>query len=278
MVGHGMSEFKSWRVAGVAAVIKGCLRSFRSEMGYTVINPHSLGKNVQIESAWKEPFVPELQLRVVKEQITAYRDGCRIPVFDALVDVLQHNLVQRGAQITLLEVGCSSGYYNEVLNSSGLQVVYRGCDYSTGFVKLAKKLYPSLGFDLEDACEMSYAADSFDVVISSGCLLHILDFKRAIVEASRVAREFVAFHRTPVTHFARTTYFSKSAYGTRMLEIHFNEQELVREFSAVGLQVVDAKAYEGHWRTLAEPDFLLHKTYLCRKVGGQQAGRLSRER
>jgi len=61
-------------------------------------------------------------------------------------------------------------------------------------------MYPAIRFDVEDATRLRYNSDSFDIVVSGCCLLHISEYEKAIAEAARVSREFVVFHRTPVLH------------------------------------------------------------------------------
>jgi ubiquinone/menaquinone biosynthesis C-methylase UbiE len=217
----------------------------------------------RLRDAWMDDGIPVQQREGVERELAAYRSGARVAVFDALVDVLDDN-IPRLAGRSLLEVGCSSGYYSEVLRIANLEVAYSGCDYSKAFVTMARAMYPGVQFDVQDATALSYGDHSFDIVISGGCLLHIGEFEKAIAESSRVAREYVVFHRTPVLHFSGTTFYTKHAYGVEMLEIHFNEQQLVRLFAKHGMAVVDVNSH-----LLVRPtgnDSLMHKTYLCRKT------------
>jgi hypothetical protein len=95
--------------------------------------------------------------------------------------------------------------------------------------------------------------------------LHICEYEKAIAEAARVSREFVVFHRTPVLHMAGPAFYTKNAYGIKMLEIHFHEQQLVRMFVTQNLHVVDINSH----LSLPESkpsDPLIYKTYLCRKM------------
>jgi ubiquinone/menaquinone biosynthesis C-methylase UbiE len=133
------------------------------------------------------------------------------------------------------------------------------------FVQLARQTYEAQSFDLEDATSLSYQSEAFDVVISGCCLLHIPQYDRAIAEASRVSRDFVVFHRTPVLHLSGPSFYTKTAYGAEMLEIHFNEQQLMRRFVGHGLEIVDTNSH----LVTAEPgskEPLFYKTYLCRKA------------
>ena len=215
-------------------------------------------------NAWQSDAIPVRQRQLVEEELAAYRRGQAIQVFDALVDILKHNVTHLEGR-TLLEVGCSSGYYSEVLRCRGIDIRYHGCDYSAAFIKMARELYGPGVFDVEDATRLSYPSGAFDILISGCCLLHIPEYDRAISEAVRVAKTFVVFHRTPVLHLSGPAFYTKTAYGEQVLEIHFNEQQLVRMFHQNGLQVIDVNTHVStaeHGRT--EP--LFYKTYLCRKT------------
>jgi len=180
------------------------------------------------------------------------------------VDILLHNIPALENR-SFLEIGCSSGYYSEVLRCRGLAVAYQGCDFSTALVHLAREKYPSIRFDIEDATSLSYGASSFDIVVSGCCLLHISKYEKAITEAARVSSEFVVFHRTPVLHLTGPLFYTKKAYGTEMLEIHFNEQQLVRLFAANGLQIIDMNSHLSLPKSRTS-DSVIYKTYLCRKA------------
>ena len=231
--------------------------------GYEPIPAHDVTRlAAELASAWKAPGLPEAQLEIVTAELEAFRRGDPVPVYDVFL-----RLVERIADIdvkTLLEVGCSSGYYADVLRARHRRTTYAGCDFAPDFVALARRRLPDVDFRVEDATKLGYADASWDVVVSGGCILHIPDYPAAILEASRVARSWVLFHRTPVLHVTPTRHYRKLAYGVPCIEIHFNETELLERFRAAGLWLVDAETVGvgGH----APPgDVQVMKSYLCAK-------------
>ena len=206
--------------------------------------------------------MPARQRRLVDAELAAYRDGQPIAAFDALIEMVRR-VVHQEAGDTLLEIGCSSGHYAEALRIKDVAIHYTGCDYSQPFIDLARQHLPMLHFDKEDAVALGYADAAFDIVVSGCCLLHIPDYQAAIAETARVARRAAIFHRTPVLHCMPTRVFTKKAYGVETVEIHFNEQELVRLFAAYGLRVVDIVTLSTDWR---DGDATAVKTYLCEKI------------
>lgn len=219
-----------------------------------------------LAQAWKSSAIPAAQRNLVERQIQEYRNGGNIPVYDALVDILREN-IEMDSNLKLLEIGCSSGYYSEVFKIKGIDVNYTGCDFSDAFINMAKEKYPDIEFDVEDATKLSYPNDLFDVVVSGCCILHIPNYKEAIKEAARVARSYVVFHRTPVLAMSGPIMYQKNAYKVQTVEIHFNEQLLIREFHKSGLDIIDVNCQSNIWQKKVE-DSLATKTYLCRKVSG----------
>ena len=218
----------------------------------------------RLSASWMAEGIPAKQWAVVEPQLASYRAGKPSPAFDALVDILVQNVSELHNR-SLLEIGCSSGYHSEVLRCKGVEASYQGCDFSAAFIHLARQMYPSIQFDVEDATRLSYGPDSFDIVVSGCCLLHISEYEKAVAEAARVSREFVVFHRTPVLHMTGPAFFTKNAYGVEMLEIHFHEQQLVRLFVTHKLHVVDINSHLSLPES-RQSDPLVYKTYLCQKM------------
>ena len=214
-----------------------------------------------LKGAWKDDAIPLKQRKGVEKSLLSYRAGTPIRDFDVLVDLLRPLAAQQPGA-ALLEVGCSSGYYADVLAARGLDLRYIGCDFSSAFIELARHYHPELRFDVADATALRYADSEFDIVLSGCCLLHIPDYARAIAETARVARRHAVFHRTPVLAKHATRYFTKSAYGVKTVEIHFSERELVSLFAAHGLSVIGIESISTDWR---DGDAFAMKTYLCEK-------------
>jgi len=222
--------------------------------------------DLALRCSWQDPSVPHRQYDAcTKGQLRNYREGLSIEPYDVLVDILKENFTNLDEK-NILEIGCSTGYYRDVLKIKGINAEYHGCDYSNSFIDFARKLFPGTDFQVQDNCSLSYPDKSFDIVISGCCLLHIMDYKKAIEETARVAKDYVVFHRTPVLHKKETSYYIKTAYGVKMFEIHFNERELLRLMSENGLTVIDIITFACSTEK-SSGDLHAYKTYLCRKVG-----------
>ena len=192
-------------------------------------------ESVRLSAAWKDDGIPFKQRELVDQQLCQFRHGARIDVFDVFVDSLR-TLRDLEHDASLLEVGCSSGYYSEVVEIARLPLKYHGCDYSAAFIRMAKEYYPSKDFAVADATALHYPDGSFDVVVSGCCLLHIPDYAKGVSETARVARRYAIFHRTPVVLECPERRYRKNAYGVETVEIHFNEVELLTLFEKSGLE------------------------------------------
>lgn len=222
------------------------------------------GESARLRNSWKNSALPQRQRELVDQQLRQYRSGIRVDVFDVFVDSLR-SLPNFETGASLLEVGCSSGFYSEVIEIARMPIRYSGCDYSDAFIRLAKEKYPLIEFAVEDATDLHYPDDSFDIVVSGCCLLHIPEYSKAIEETARVARSYAIFHRTPVVWGQPEQWYSKHAYGVETVEIHFNEPDFLALLDKNGLELIathtlseesgDASRIQGH----------ANRTYVYRK-------------
>lgn len=211
---------------------------------------------------WQNETLPEKQRQIVEKEIQAIKAGHIPKHMQVLIDMIRS--ISIGSE-KILEIGCSSGYYNEIFKNVGIQNPYEGCDYSEKFIELAKKLYPNTPFQVCDSTRLTYENNSYPIVISGCCLLHISDYPKAITETVRVSSDWILWSRTPVFHEQKTLFTKKKGYGIDMVEIIFQEEELVRLFREQGLIIQDIRCIGRgpQVRGISEQTFI--KTYLCRK-------------
>ena len=239
-------------------------RNARMLRGYTEISlKDALKTGRDLKDAWNDPAVPAHQECFRDKELARYRKGFAVPVFDAITGIITRN-IPISEDTKVLEVGCSSGYYSEVLSMKGIKCSYTGCDCSEAFIELARARYPALHWDVNNATELGYNDSEFNVVISGCCLQYMYEFERGVSEAARVSDSFVVFHRTPVVFNRGPIYYCRNAYGVKMLEIHFQEDLFVKLLKAHGLSVIDRVTIERFpfWNT---DDTLEINTYLCKK-------------
>lgn len=218
----------------------------------------------RLRNSWQDDALPKRQRELVDQQLCQYRSGVRINVFDVFVDSVRA-LPDLAPGASLLEVGCSSGFYSEVLEIAGLPVGYSGCDYSDAFIRLAKEKYPDVAFTVEDATALHYRDRSFDIVVSGCCLLHIPDYAKGVAETARVARRYAIFHRTPVVWGQPEQWYRKQAYGVETVEIHFNEPEFLALLDKSSLELIATHTLSEESTDATRAQGHASRTYVCRK-------------
>jgi SAM-dependent methyltransferase len=164
----------------------------------------------------------------------------------------------------ILEVGCGSGYYSEILSYLlDRSVRYLGLDYSAAMLQLARKRYSEQAFVLADATALPFAEGTLDIVMNGVSLMHIVHYEAAIAEARRVAQNWCIFHTVPILRDRKTTFLQKRAYGETAVEVIFNEVELHQLLEQRGLlvrHVLESVPYDLKG-VVGEPT--VSKTYVC---------------
>jgi SAM-dependent methyltransferase len=245
--------------------LKRRFRKFFSPRGETASSKYQPASAVaatgDLAKAWQDPAIPAAQRRLVDSELSAMYRGKVVAPFRVLADAVRRTGCERGS---LVEVGCASGYYREVLQHLlGHEVQYAGIDYSRSLVGEARRHYPGVPFAVGDATALPLRDGACDVLISGCVILHVPDFRKVISESARAARKWVIFHRTPVVR-GPTRRYTKYAYGVRCLEIFFGEEELQALFREFGLNPVAAlEISRGTLPECSAP--YCTETYICRK-------------
>lgn len=92
--------------------------------------------------------------------------------------------IKKGDKV--LEIGCGTGLFTEkVYNKTHADIV--ATDLSPELLEQGKKKLPDVTFQLEDAMNLSFADNTFDVVFGSS-ILHHLDFEKSAKEIYRVLK------------------------------------------------------------------------------------------
>lgn len=257
--------------------MKAWLRKGKRIVGYLVLGKPQRGKTVpssldyaliDLKSAthgafngWHDSAVAERQDAAYQALIQQMYAGQPREDLVAAAEAVRHT---RTDDPLILEVGCGSGYYSEILSHLlRLPVRYVGMDYSQAMVRLACEIYPNLSFVGGDGTALPFADASFDIVLNGVALMHILRYEAAIAESRRVARRWAIFHTVPVQQSRETTVLSKQAYGQATIEVIFNERELHHLFEQGGLvvrHILNSIPYDLN-SVLGES--IATKTYMC---------------
>jgi SAM-dependent methyltransferase len=220
----------------VSRVLGDCLRRIRAtppiSAGHTIIEGEI---SPTLHRGWQDPSIVARQQAAFEPLLTQLRAGEPRRDFVALAEAV------KAAQVVdplIVEVGCATGWNAEVLTCLLRQRVrYVGVDYSTAMVAGGKHCYPETQFAVGDAVALPLGTGICDVLISGTVLMHVADYRHVVHESRRVTRRWCIFHTVPVLRHRSTTVLSKLAYGQPVVEVIFNESELLALFETTGLRL-----------------------------------------
>ncbi len=182
-----------------------------------------------VHFVYAEPAIADKQRAVVEPQLKAMREGRPSILFQAVGDILKVIVPPVRTPVTLLDAGCGSAYYYEVIEHFVPdRFLYIGADYNLGMVVLAREIYPSLAIHQMDLCALDFDNRSFDVVLSGACIAHVKEWGLALSEIIRVADSYLILHRNPIwLDDTPTMYIRRKDYDVDVLVYRFNEHELL---------------------------------------------------
>ena len=227
---------------------------------YTLLTP----SDRRNDDGWQASTVAERQHQAFSSLLQAVQNGQ--PRQDFVVAARAVSTARLSNPL-VIEVGCGSGYYSEVLSLLLENTVrYIGIDYAQSMTQLARYSYPTVPFVTGDACFLPLRTASCDILLSGTSLMHIPNYLQAISESVRVSKEWCIFHTVPVMEKRMTTLLRKQAYGQQVVEVIFNKSEIESLFTEHGL------AIQALWESIpydvssvvGERTWTL--TYLCRKI------------
>lgn len=183
--------------------------------------------------AYAAPAIAAKQRAVVEPQLRDMRAGRPTLLFQVVGDILTEIVSTLPTPITLLDAGCGSAYYSEVIEHFTPHCyTYHGVDYNPGMVALARELYPALTVHRADLCSLDFDDRSFDVVLSGACIAHIPEWRVALSELMRVTGSYLILHRNPIyLDDSPTTFDYRNDYDAGIWVYQFNECELLSQVS-----------------------------------------------
>lgn len=197
-----------------------------------------------LSRSYMNPGIPAKQRELVDRQLQDMYAGDVPAHFHVLADVLQEIGVSprdRGEPLTLLDAGCASAYYFEILTYLlPLHFEYWGVDFNEAMLELAHETYPHLTSRLArmDLRRLGWPNQSFDVVLSGAVIVHVREWKKAVAELARVASKWVVLHRTLVC-FDRASFARvKRHYDVDVYRVHIQEAELISLLRNLGYGLI----------------------------------------
>ena len=187
--------------------------------------------------SWRDPSLPSEQLRIVDRELAMLHAGDPPGVYQVVAEALK--AIPGSNPLTLLDMGCASGYYSEVVSTLvGERFAYTGADYSEAMVATARERYPTVQFFTANICDIEVPDNAFDVVLSGAVLQHVEEWEKGLEELIRIAGSYLVLSKTPVWDepFARTEgelYAGVPGFWNR-----FNRPDFLGRLAAAGFRVI----------------------------------------
>jgi SAM-dependent methyltransferase len=101
--------------------------------------------------------------------------------------------------LSLLDIPCGPGVEYEGFKANDVRVQYTGMDQSATMVRIFRSKFPEADVRQGDILNIPLPDASVDVVLCRHILEHLGDYRRAVVEAVRVARKhvFIVLFKVP---------------------------------------------------------------------------------
>jgi len=181
-------------------------------------------------------------------------------------EAIVNRVAPAGAGTTIVDLGCSTGYLLADLQLRYPEASLVGVDLVSSGLTKAHRLVPAARLVRADVCELPFADDSVQVVVSANLFEHVPDDSGALAEVRRVlepgGRAVIVVPAGPGTF----------DYYDRFLghERRYARGELAAKAQGVGLEVVE----DGYLASLLYPAFWFVKKRNRRRFDGLRGDEL----
>src|SRR3989344_3137619 len=139
----------------------------------------SLGDEKTLEHIWHQ-VPPDYYQKGVSENLLQKMWHTR--KLKIVLDLLGNN------HNSILDVGCASGWFLSEVQKRNPKAVCEGVDVYKAAIEYGKKKYPTLKLRYADAHKLPFRDESFDGVICSEVLEHVVEPERVLREIKRVLK------------------------------------------------------------------------------------------
>ncbi|HZE87235.1 MAG TPA: class I SAM-dependent methyltransferase [Methylomirabilota bacterium] len=92
---------------------------------------------------------------------------------------------------SILDAGCGEGFFLTKLSHAKIGKKLEGIEYGDEAIKIGKKLHPTIIIKKADIYKLPYRNNSFDVVVCTEVLEHLVHPEKALLELKRVAKKYI---------------------------------------------------------------------------------------
>lgn len=189
-------------------------------------------------SSWQDADF-DRQWAIAERQLEQLRRGEPPPVFASFI-ALMNGYVDRSRPWSLLDCACTTGYYLDVIRMAlPHRIGFTGSDLSDAAIGIARARHPDISWHVADVTRLPFADRAYDIVMASGVLEHVPEWRLALEQICRVAAEQIILHRLPIAPSGRFCDGEVEMYGISTPRYAFAYHEIIeilaqREFVLIG--------------------------------------------
>ena len=178
---------------------------------------------LEMKDNWTKDLIGVLQRELVNYQLYQMKLGNAPRLFRIIKDVF-NNIADKKLGYKLLDIGCTSGYYFEIINFYFPNIFkYSGCDYNPESIKLAKKYYPNVDFFVDDLTKLSSNDNEYDITFLSGVIEHVPEYIKGLNELCRITKKYIVLHRIWLQD-GPTTCYKGTQFFVSVIRNHYNKK------------------------------------------------------
>jgi 2-polyprenyl-3-methyl-5-hydroxy-6-metoxy-1,4-benzoquinol methylase len=132
---------------------------------------------------------------------------------------------------SVIDVGCGEGFILKHLSQHGVGSSYEGIDISKTAINIAKEIFPRATFRIGSANNISGVRSSYDLVVCTEVLEHLLDPEGALLQIKKVSKKYVLIS-VPNEPFFMLANFIRGKNIARM----GNDPEHINHWTSFGIE------------------------------------------
>ena len=185
-------------------LIRGHAMKLRSLLRGRGIENTLAGPSIQVEThddlseAFRGSYYPSQATCSRRTAASATsRAGSPPQIFKLCSDAL--NAIPGTASLSLLEVGCASGYYTEVMIIGSAAIPLYRCGLQRRNDQTRKAILSRVAVLSCGRTRAPFPTAAFEVVLAGAILEHVGDWEKVLSELVRVCHSYLVLHRTVIT-------------------------------------------------------------------------------